>query len=148
VERPGCWGLATDEIRSAVLLGLLGWWSTPICPTVSWISGASQSPTDMDNSPSFSPGIGFRELRLLKVYGTRGVYMSAFLGGFVNSSAAAVETGQARGAGGTSPGVAVAALLLTIVAMFARKPPDPRPLFAKRRAQPLPSPLCDEPSSR
>ncbi len=46
--------------------------------------------------------------------------MSGFLGGFVNSSASAVELARPLGVGGTSSGVAVAALLLTIVAMFAR----------------------------
>ena len=66
-------------------------------------------------------GIGFvRNHVLLKMYGTRGVYLSGFLGGFVNSSAAAVELAKPLGTGGVSSGVAVAALLLTIVAMFAR----------------------------
>jgi uncharacterized membrane protein (DUF4010 family) len=49
-----------------------------------------------------------------------GVYLSGFLGGFVNSSAAAVELAKPLGSGGVSPGTAVAALLLTIVAMFTR----------------------------
>ena len=65
-------------------------------------------------------GIGFVNYVLLKLYGTRGVYVSGFLGGFVNSSAAAVELARPLGAGGASSGVAIAALLLTIVAMFAR----------------------------
>jgi uncharacterized membrane protein (DUF4010 family) len=65
-------------------------------------------------------GIGFVNYVLLKVYGAKGLYLSGFLGGFVNSSAAAVELAKPLGAGSTSSGVAVAALLLTIVAMFAR----------------------------
>jgi len=65
-------------------------------------------------------GIGFVNYVLLKIYGTRGVYLSGFLGGFVNSSAAAVELARPLGAGDVSSGVAVAALLLTLVAMFAR----------------------------
>ncbi len=55
---------------------------------------------------------------MLKIYGAKGLYLSGFLGGFVNSSAAAVEL--TKPLGGTSSDAAVAALLLTIVAMFAR----------------------------
>lgn len=57
---------------------------------------------------------------LLKIYGARGLYVSGFLGGFVNSSAAALELARSLSAGTTSSGVAIAALLLTLVAMFAR----------------------------
>jgi uncharacterized membrane protein (DUF4010 family) len=64
--------------------------------------------------------IGFVNYVLLKVYGTKGLYVSGFRGGFANSRAAAVELARPLGAGGTAFGVAVAALLLTIVAMFAR----------------------------
>ena len=45
--------------------------------------------------------------------------LSGFLAGFVNSRAAAIELARPVGAGAPA-GVAVAALLLTIVAMFAR----------------------------
>ena len=65
-------------------------------------------------------GIGFVNYVLLKLYGTRGIYVRGFLGGLVNSTAAAAELARPLGAGTTSSGVAVAALLLTIVAMFAR----------------------------
>jgi uncharacterized membrane protein (DUF4010 family) len=65
-------------------------------------------------------GIGFVNYVLLKAYGTQGIYLSGFLGGFVNSSAAAVELAKPLGAGGVSSGAAIAALLLTIVAMFIR----------------------------
>jgi uncharacterized membrane protein (DUF4010 family) len=56
---------------------------------------------------------------LLKMYGSRGVYVSGFLGGFVNSSAAALELARPVGEG-VGSGVALSALLLTIVAMFVR----------------------------
>ncbi len=65
-------------------------------------------------------GIGFVNYVLLKLYGTRGIYLSGFLGGLVNSTAAAAELAKPLGAGTTSSTVAVAALLLTIVAMFVR----------------------------
>jgi uncharacterized membrane protein (DUF4010 family) len=65
-------------------------------------------------------GIGFINYVLLKIYGARGVYLSGFLGGFINSSAAVVELAKPLSASGTSFGAAEAAFLLTIVAMFAR----------------------------
>ncbi len=65
-------------------------------------------------------GIGFVNYVLLKIYGAKGLYLSGFLGGFVNSSAAAVELAKPLAASSVSPDVAIAALLLTIVAMFAR----------------------------
>ncbi|MGA7629529.1 MAG: DUF4010 domain-containing protein [Terriglobales bacterium] len=64
-------------------------------------------------------GIGFANYVLLKMYGARGVYVSGFLGGFVNSSAAALELARPVGEG-VGPGVALSALLLTVVAMFVR----------------------------
>jgi uncharacterized membrane protein (DUF4010 family) len=66
-------------------------------------------------------GIGFVNYVLLKLYGTRGVYVSVFLGGLVNSTFAVAELASPLGAGdSTSFEVAVAALLFAIVAIFAR----------------------------
>lgn len=65
-------------------------------------------------------GIGFVSYVLLKIYGTRGLYVSGFLGGFVNSSAAALELARSLSSEGTSSGVAIAALLLTLIPMFVR----------------------------
>jgi uncharacterized membrane protein (DUF4010 family) len=113
-------GLQPDEIRSAVLLGLLGLVVYPILPDRFVDKWELLNPRQTWITVIVIAGIGFVNYVLLKIYGTRGVYMSAFLGGFVNSSAAAVELARPLGAGGASSGVAVAALLLTIVAMFAR----------------------------
>jgi len=113
-------GLQPDEIRSAVLLGLLGLVVYPILPDRFVDKWELVNPRQTWITVIVIAGIGFVNYVLLKIYGTRGVYMSGFLGGFVNSSAAAVELARPLGAGGTSSGVAVAALLLTIVAMFAR----------------------------
>jgi uncharacterized membrane protein (DUF4010 family) len=113
-------GLQPAEIRSAVLLGLLGLVVYPILPDRFVDKWELLNPRQAWITVIIIAGIGFVNYVLLKVYGTRGVYVSGFLGGFVNSSAAAVELARPLGAGGTSSGVAVAALLLTIVAMFAR----------------------------
>jgi uncharacterized membrane protein (DUF4010 family) len=112
--------LKLEEIRSAVVLGLLGFVVYPIIPD-----------RFVDPWQLFNPraawviviviaGIGFVNYVLLKLYSTRGVYLSAFLSGLVNSTAAAAALAKPLGTGGTPFGVAVGALLLTIVAMFAR----------------------------
>jgi uncharacterized membrane protein (DUF4010 family) len=103
-----------------VLLGLLGLVVYPILPDRFVDKWELVNPRQAWITVIVIAGIGFVNYVLLKVYGTRGVYVSGFLGGFVNSSAAAVELARPLGADGTSSGVAVAALLLTIVAMFAR----------------------------
>jgi uncharacterized membrane protein (DUF4010 family) len=113
-------GLQPAEIRSAVLLGLLGLVVYPILPDHFIDRWELVNPRQVWITVIVIAGIGFVNYVLLKLYGTRGVYFSGFLGGFVNSSAAAVELARPLGAGSTSSGVAVAALLLTLVAMFAR----------------------------
>jgi uncharacterized membrane protein (DUF4010 family) len=113
-------GLTLEEIRSAVLLGLLGFVIYPIIPDRFVDPWQLINPRAAWVIVIVIAGIAFANYVLLKLYGTRGVYVSGFLGGLVNSTAAAAELAKPLGTGGTSFGVAVAALLLTIVAMFAR----------------------------
>jgi uncharacterized membrane protein (DUF4010 family) len=113
-------GLHPAEIRSAVLPGLLGLVVYPILPDRFIDRWGLINPRQSWITVIVIAGIGFVNYVLLRAYGRRGIYLSAFLGGFVNSSAAAVEMASPLGSGATSSGVAVAALLLTIVAMFAR----------------------------
>ena len=113
-------GLQTAEIRSAVLLGLLGLVVYPILPDRFIDRWELINPRQAWITVIVIAGIGFVNYVLLKVYGAKGLYLSGFLGGFVNSTAAAVELAKPLGGGSTSSGVAVAPLLLTIVAMFAR----------------------------
>lgn len=113
-------GLQPEEIRSAVLLGLLGLVVYPILPNHFVDRWKLINPQQAWITVIVIAGIGFVNYVLLKAYGTRGVYLSGFLGGFVNSSAAAVELAKPLGSGGVPSGTAVAALLLTIVAMFTR----------------------------
>jgi uncharacterized membrane protein (DUF4010 family) len=112
--------LQPAEIRSAVLLGLLGLVVYPLLPDRFIDRWELINPRQAWITVIVIAGIGFVNYVLLKMYGTKGLYLSGFLGGFVNSSAAAVELARPLGAGSASSGVAVAALLLTLVAMFAR----------------------------
>jgi uncharacterized membrane protein (DUF4010 family) len=111
-------GLQTAEIRSAVLLGLLGLVVYPILPDRFIDRWNLVNPREAWITVIVIAGIGFVNYVLLKIYGAKGLYLSGFLGGFVNSSAAAVEL--TKPLSGTSSDAAIAALLLTIVAMFAR----------------------------
>ena len=113
-------GLQPAEIRSAVLLGLLGLVVYPLLPDRFIDRWGLINPRQAWVVIIVIAGIGFVNYVLLKLYGTRGMYVSGFLGGFVNSTAAAAELSKPMAGGGVSSGVAVAALLLTIVAMFAR----------------------------
>ena len=113
-------GLTLEEIRSAVLLGLLGFVIYPIIPNRFVDPWQLVNPRAAWVIVIVIAGLGFVNYVLLKLYGTRGIYVSGFLGGLVNSTAAAGELAKPLGAGSTSVGVAIAALLLTIVAMFAR----------------------------
>lgn len=113
-------GLRPEEIRSAVLLALVGFVIYPILPDRYIDPWNLVNPRDAWVIVVVIASIGFVNYVLLKVYGARGIYLSAFLGGLVNSTAAAAELAVPLGTEGTPIDVSVAALLLTIVAMFAR----------------------------
>jgi uncharacterized membrane protein (DUF4010 family) len=112
-------GLKPEEIQSAVLLGLIGLVVYPILPNRFVDQWELINPREAWITVIVIAGIAFVNYVLLKMYGTRGIYLSGFLGGFVNSSAAALELAGPIGNGAAS-GVALSALLLTIVAMFVR----------------------------
>jgi uncharacterized membrane protein (DUF4010 family) len=113
-------GLQPEEIRSAVLLGLLTFVIYPLLPD------RFVDPFDLLN-PKQSwlivvviAGLGFGNYVMLRFYGTRGAYYAAFLGGLVNSTAAATElSGIFRGVDNSSS-LAVAVITATSVAMFLR----------------------------
>jgi len=112
-------GLRPEEIRSAVLLGLIGLVVYPVLPDRFIDRWQLINPRQAWITVIIIAGIGFANYVLLKMYGARGVYVSGFLGGFVNSSAAALELARPVGKG-VATGVALSAMLLTIVAMFVR----------------------------
>jgi len=113
-------GLLPAEIRSAVLLGLLGFVVYPLLPNRFIDKWDLINPRQAWLTVIVIAGIGFVNYLLLNVYGARGLYLSGFLGGFVNSSTAAVELAKPLVSANTPPTMAVGALLLTIIAMFLR----------------------------
>jgi uncharacterized membrane protein (DUF4010 family) len=112
-------GLQPSEIRSAVLLGLIGFVIYPVLPNHYLDPWQLFNPSDAWISVIAIAGIGFVNYVLLRMYSTRGLYFSALFGGLVNSSATIAELGtRLRETGMVSRTTTLC--LLTTIAMFAR----------------------------
>jgi uncharacterized membrane protein (DUF4010 family) len=112
-------GLKPEEIRSAVLLGLIGFVIYPILPDRFLDRWQLVNPREAWITVIVVAGIGFVNYILLRLYSTRGLYWSAALGGLVNSTAAIIELSRSLIASGLSQ-MAVLVSLLTVEAMFVR----------------------------
>jgi len=112
-------GLQPSEIRSAVLLGLIGFVIYPVLPNRYVAPCQLFNPSDAWISVIAIAGIGFVNYVLLRIYSTRGLYLGAVFGGLVNSSATIAELGiRLRETGMVARTSTLC--LLTTVAMFAR----------------------------
>jgi len=112
-------GLLPSEIRSAVLLGLIGFVIYPVLPNRYVDPWQLFNPRDAWVSVIAIAGIGFVNYVFLRVYSTRGLYLGALFGGLVNSSATVAELGaRLREAGMVNRTSTL--VLLTTIAMFAR----------------------------
>jgi uncharacterized membrane protein (DUF4010 family) len=112
--------LQPTEIRSAVLLGLLTFVIYPLLPDRFVDPWELVNPKESWLIVVVIAGIGFANYVLLRLYGTRGIYYTALLGGLVNSTAAATElSGLFRHVSG-SASLAIAVIMVTSVAMFLR----------------------------
>ena len=112
-------GVQAEEIRSAVLLGLFGFVIWPLLPNRYVDPWKLLQPRDAWVTVVVVASIGFLNYVLLRIYGSRGVTLTAVLGGLVNSTAAAAELSVSLPAAGLIS-QAVRAVLLTSVAMFLR----------------------------
>ena len=112
-------GLQPLEIRSAVLLGLIGFVIYPVLPNRYVDPWQLFNPSDAWISVIAIAGIGFVNYVLLRIYSTRGLYLGALFGGLVNSSATVAELGTRLQASGMAARTTTLCLLTTI-AMFAR----------------------------
>ena len=112
-------GLQPSEIRSAVLLGLIGFVIYPVLPNRYVDPWQLFNPSDAWISVIAIAGIGFVNYVFLRVYSTRGLYLGALFGGLVNSSATVAElAARAQEAGMVARTTTLC--LLTTIAMFAR----------------------------
>ena len=112
--------LRRQEIRSAVLLGLLSVVVYPLLPDRFIDPWDLVNPRQAWTVIVVVAGIGFANYVLLRLYRTKGIYYSALLGGLVNSTAAVAELSRLIKASEelalSAPGI----LLLTNFAMFFR----------------------------
>jgi uncharacterized membrane protein (DUF4010 family) len=113
-------GLQPAEIRSAVLLGLLTFVIYPLLPDRFIDPWQLVNPKQSWLIVVVIAGLGFANYVMLRFYGTRGVYYAAFLGGLVNSTAAATELSGLFREVNESGSLAVAVIMITSVAMFLR----------------------------
>jgi uncharacterized membrane protein (DUF4010 family) len=112
-------GLQPSEIRSAVLLGLIGFVIFPVLPNRYVDPWQLFNPSDAWISVIAIAGIGFVNYVLLRIYSTRGLYFGALFGGLVNSSATVAELSTRLRETGMVNRTATLCLLTTI-AMFGR----------------------------
>jgi uncharacterized membrane protein (DUF4010 family) len=112
-------GLQPSEIRSAVLLGLIGFVIYPVLPNRYIDPWQLFNPSDAWISVIAIAGIGFVNYVLLRIYSTRGLYFGALFGGLVNSSATVAELSTRLRETGMVNRTATLCLLTTI-AMFGR----------------------------
>lgn len=111
--------LQLEEIRSAVLIGLLAFVIYPLMPAHSVDPWHLLEPRQAWAIVVVVATLGFFNYVMLRLFGTRGVYYAAFLGGLVNSTAAAAELAAAFSTF-EDESLPPAALLLTSAAMFVR----------------------------
>ncbi|PUZ24645.1 Uncharacterized membrane protein, DUF4010 family [Chitinophaga costaii] len=112
-------GLLPSEIRSAIILGLIGFVIYPILPDRYIDPWQLFNPSDAWISVIAIAGIGFVNYVCLRVFSTTGFYMGAIFGGLVNSSATVAETSTRVQASGQTARMSTLCLLTTI-AMFVR----------------------------
>lgn len=112
-------GVRAEEIRSAVMLGLLGFVIWPLLPNRYIDPWGLLQPREIWVTVVIVACIGFVNYVLLRLYGKQGITLTAILGGLVNSAATATELSSSLPKAGlvrqTLP-----AVLFTSIAMFVR----------------------------
>lgn len=94
-------GLTESELRSAILLAILAFVAYPVLPTGSIDPWGLIEPRPAWVTVLLIAALGFANYVLLKLYGARGIELTGFLGGLVNSTVTVTElTQRARAAGG------------------------------------------------
>lgn len=114
-------GVSQAELRSAVLLGLIGFVIYPALPNHTIDRFHLVNPRQAWVTVIAVAAIGFLNYVLLRLYARRGLYYAAVLGGLVNSTATIAELATWARAEGAEPiALGITLSLLTVVAMFLR----------------------------
>lgn len=113
--------MTQEEVRGAVLLGLIGFVIYPVLPNRFVDPWNLLNPREAWFTVILIASIGFLNYVLLRLYSARGLYYSAVFGGLVNSTATIAELSlSVATAGPNARQLAIAINLLTIVSMFVR----------------------------
>ncbi|MCC7106159.1 MAG: DUF4010 domain-containing protein [Chloroflexi bacterium] len=114
-------GLTEVELRSAILLGILAFVVYPVLPPTPLDPWGLVEPRAAWLTVILIAAIGFVNYVLLKIYGARGVELTGFLGGLVNSTVTVTELAtRAHETGGRLADVAYRGVLLSTAAMALR----------------------------
>jgi uncharacterized membrane protein (DUF4010 family) len=113
--------LTAQELRSAILLGILAFAVFPVLPDHTIDHWGLIAPRAAWLTVLLIAGIGFANYILWKVFGTRGIEFAGFLGGLVNSTVTVTELSTRVADQGTAlVSVAYRGILLSIAAMALR----------------------------
>lgn len=113
--------LSDTEVRSAILLAILAFVIYPALPEGAVDPWGALEPRAAWITVILIAGIGFVNYILWKMYGERGLALTAFLGGLVNSSVATRELAQrAQEAEGQMGDIVYRGILLATAAMLVR----------------------------
>jgi uncharacterized membrane protein (DUF4010 family) len=114
-------GLSEVEVRSAILLAILAFVIYPILPEHALDPWNLVEPRVAWATIILIAALAFVNYILLKLYGARGVELTGFLGGVVNSTVAAAEmANRVRESGDRLADVAYRGVMLGTAAMIAR----------------------------
>jgi uncharacterized membrane protein (DUF4010 family) len=114
-------GVSTAELRSAVLLGLIGFVIYPALPNHAIDRFNLINPREAWITVIAVASIGFLNYVLLRLYSQRGLFYAALLGGLVNSTATIAQIAPwVTREGGDAVAMGVTLSLITVVAMFFR----------------------------
>jgi uncharacterized membrane protein (DUF4010 family) len=114
-------GLNVMELRAAILLGILAFVIYPLLPTTAIDPWGLVQPRAAWVTVILIAAIGFGNYILLKAFGTKGVQITGFLGGLVNSTVTVTELAvRERESGGALQDEAYRGVLLATCAMAVR----------------------------
>lgn len=113
--------LTSSELRSAILLGVLAFAIFPVLPTAPVDPWGLVYPRAAFTTVILIAALGFVNYILLKAAGPRGLAVTGFLGGLVNSTVTVTELAERTRAGGAVwIGPASRAIALATMAMLVR----------------------------